>query len=912
MAAVARKAVRNARRGGTRLFPLNHLPAIITFVRNEIWSGVFFRTARPRIALRSFLVCLSKEPKMSRWCKGCLSVSVICALALTVGDAIAQPAGEDPELGVTALRLYVIDTCAAPNVQKELKLSDEQMAVMAEVRNRLIDAGALRGEGEKVRQALDDAAKTIRAALSPEQEKRLKQLHLQRLGASAIRLPETVATLGITGEQQQKLQAIGSKETGQLRALEKNFELPLSELDAKSRLIREEARSASLAVLTPAQREKFEEMKGPAFDFSVRVAPVAAYFGRGGPRKVIRRYVAPSGTRSSEKVPSANGAAGQSAKAAEMPAKIPTGNDIDDTAGTLRLLVQRWKDNQDRLHAGVVRFHGRKLETSSKLPRIEGPDNGLCAFDFPGGLFRFDRSSPRRESVPQIAPGSGKIETRPAQAMFDAKWISAPDKTVSWIEGRHIMDIRNAGMGPSSDLLKWFDVRTLGLDTELILRPGNSPDYLFERFSSRDRPTLVSEEKGVYRIVWIYGGWRQRLMLWLDGNTGFTPLRMEVGERSKDGSKWLAPEFETTATWQRISDVWVVKTFSLRETERDGGTHQLDLSFDWESVNAAVPASYFAIESIETKPGDRMIDSRWGKPLIFHEIGNRWAAPLDAQPLISAVPSARSIKTTLTPEMARLVESMAESASSTRTGAHQLRVAVFCMKGGDPGNSLVKLLESKLQCRCRTVTAEEIRAGALKNFDVVLFPGGGGVRQAKELQDEGQKAVRQFVQEGGGYVGICAGAYLASCKESLSLNLIIVTPLTGTIAVPGPEGVTSINMAARGGGIVKVELTDAGSKILGQRSGLLDVSSGGGPVFHAAGRKDLPECVSLAVYRTEVWLYEPQRGTMVDTPAILAAPFGKGRVIVFSPHPESSNPNVSPGLESFVTRAVLAVARKPR
>jgi hypothetical protein len=68
--------------------------------------------------------------------------------------------------------------------------------------------------------------------------------------------------------------------------------------------------------------------------------------------------------------------------------------------------------------------------------------------------------------------------------------------------------------------------------------------------------------------------------------------------------------------------------------------------------------------------------------------------------------------------------------------------------------------------------------------------------------------------------------------------------------------------------------------------------------------------VSLAFYRTEIWVHELQRGTMVDTPAILAAPFGKGRVIIFSPHPEVSDPKMTSGLESFVTRAVLATARK--
>lgn len=103
-----------------------------------------------------------------------------------------------------------------------------------------------------------------------------------------------------------------------------------------------------------------------------------------------------------------------------------------------------------------------------------------------------------------------------------------------------------------------------------------------------------------------------------------------------------------------------------------------------------------------------------------------------------------------------------------------------------------------------------------------------------------------------------------------------------------------------------MELTDAGRSVLGDFPDLVDVQYGGGPIMSAAGRGDLPEYVTLALFRSEVWKYIPQRGTMVDTPAIVAARFGKGRVIAISPHPETTG-----GLEPLVKRAVLATARRP-
>ena len=69
-------------------------------------------------------------------------------------------------------------------------------------------------------------------------------------------------------------------------------------------------------------------------------------------------------------------------------------------------------------------------------------------------------------------------------------------------------------------------------------------------------------------------------------------------------------------------------------------------------------------------------------------------------------------------------------------------------------------------------------------------------------------------------------------------------------------------------------------------------------------RDDLPPCIPLAHYSTELANFSPQRGTMIGTPAIFAATFGTGRVISISPHPETTT-----GAEFLVKLAVLATAR---
>jgi len=134
--------------------------------------------------------------------------------------------------------------------------------------------------------------------------------------------------------------------------------------------------------------------------------------------------------------------------------------------------------------------------------------------------------------------------------------------------------------------------------------------------------------------------------------------------------------------------------------------------------------------------------------------------------------------------------------------------------------------------------------------------------------------VRTFVRGGGGYIGICAGAFLSSTNYEWSLAII------NNKTIPG-------RLHERGGGTVAIELTDEGRRILGDKPGLLDVYYHNGPMLLPAGLPGLPTFTPLALFRSEISQYEEQKGTMIHMPAIIAAPCGKGRVLAISPHPES-------------------------
>ena len=64
--------------------------------------------------------------------------------------------------------------------------------------------------------------------------------------------------------------------------------------------------------------------------------------------------------------------------------------------------------------------------------------------------------------------------------------------------------------------------------------------------------------------------------------------------------------------------------------------------------------------------------------------------------------------------------------------------------------------------QARTITSAEIAEGILDSLDAIVIPGGSGSRQYLNLGSENQKRIRDFIADGHGAVGICAGAYLFS------------------------------------------------------------------------------------------------------------------------------------------------------
>jgi hypothetical protein len=216
-----------------------------------------------------------------------------------------------------------------------------------------------------------------------------------------------------------------------------------------------------------------------------------------------------------------------------------------------------------------------------------------------------------------------------------------------------------------------------------------------------------------------------------------------------------------------------------------------------------------------------------------------------------------------------------------------VKAAIYQDKGG-PKSSVDTVVNGIRSIPGATVTilnAEEVGTTDLKAFDVVLFCGGAGATQSKAIGEAGRSNVKEFIRGGGGYVGICAGAYLA-CDFSWGLGVI--------------NARTVSTQWRRGSGFVDLEVTDPGRRLLGDAPGPFKIRYNNGPIIKPANLPDVPAYTPVSLFRSEVAENGTPVGVMVNSPAQAIGTFGQGRVFISSPHAENT-----PGLEHLIPRAVL-------
>jgi glutamine amidotransferase-like uncharacterized protein len=246
--------------------------------------------------------------------------------------------------------------------------------------------------------------------------------------------------------------------------------------------------------------------------------------------------------------------------------------------------------------------------------------------------------------------------------------------------------------------------------------------------------------------------------------------------------------------------------------------------------------------------------------------------------------------------------------SGPRKEPPRIRVAIFNDVGSLKAASTIEkcLAADHHRFNTRRVTSDEIRDSILADFDIIICGGGSSSKEARTLSSKGRDEVRKFVKEGHGYIGICAGAYLATDDYDWSLGLI-------------KARVVDKKHASRGGGTVRLEVTAEGASMFGFTDQFVLCHYHQGPLLapRADSKEDVQEGAEeaqrkkdftpITIFDSEVAEKGAPHGVMVGCTAMATARYGRGRVFVSSPHPEST-----PGMERMIPLAARWVAKQDK
>jgi glutamine amidotransferase-like uncharacterized protein len=225
-----------------------------------------------------------------------------------------------------------------------------------------------------------------------------------------------------------------------------------------------------------------------------------------------------------------------------------------------------------------------------------------------------------------------------------------------------------------------------------------------------------------------------------------------------------------------------------------------------------------------------------------------------------------------------------------------LRVAVFVGNGARNVGAYrwIEIATTSDNTVATPVDGASIRAGALDSADVLIMPGGSAHVEANELGADGRERVKAFVRGGGGYIGTCAGFYLVTQPfPGRKANYLGLIPFRDTIDGMNGEAELMFNFSGRA------------EELAGIREGDYKIRYSHGPVPERSDNE--VEGTRAEVVATFNCDYNPRgdlRPPKAGRPAAVAAECGKGRVFVFSCHPESDydDREVIEGAFRYVTR----------
>lgn len=197
-------------------------------------------------------------------------------------------------------------------------------------------------------------------------------------------------------------------------------------------------------------------------------------------------------------------------------------------------------------------------------------------------------------------------------------------------------------------------------------------------------------------------------------------------------------------------------------------------------------------------------------------------------------------------------------------------VALYSDRG--TWNESVIALKNMFQWANHTVQlidARYINERVFDDFSIMCFPGGDMYQYSQDITSTGKEKIRNFILDGGGYLGICGGAYFASDKVVWRGTELPMKPLRlfqGTAKGPSNDIIHYPDYT-----MCKVNIVNTTHQITKGYSDAEWMLYYWGPVLLLEKDADV---IILGNY------------DKIDQPAIIAFDYGYGKAFLIGTHPE--------------------------
>jgi len=232
-----------------------------------------------------------------------------------------------------------------------------------------------------------------------------------------------------------------------------------------------------------------------------------------------------------------------------------------------------------------------------------------------------------------------------------------------------------------------------------------------------------------------------------------------------------------------------------------------------------------------------------------------------------------------------------ENETTEDAGSYKPHILLYVGPGA-AGKGIPILISLLLQHNCKVSSLTTLPSKnelTLDNYDLILFPGGSARKQLSSIGQDGIKVVRSFVESGGGYVGICAGAFMGSvCCHSTGFELLSVPHLNHDLFKNRADLLGTITLSLQDNAI--------SWKSKPQITFETECHFHNGAIFP----RNLPASITqLATIKAGIGGMR-KTAVMRSKSTIIYGKYGQGTVVLCGPHPEQTT-----GLEEFTWQMIL-------